>query len=92
MIKMKELIQENVLGELPTSKLIKMKWNPLNEANDYGLDSITDQAEKLGRQFKTFAHAVSRDLDSGENRLVGKALKDYDKFFNSFKHMYKQIS
>jgi len=37
MIKLKKLINENVLGELPSSKLIKMKWNTLNEDMIYDM-------------------------------------------------------
>jgi|TARA_R110000824_G_scaffold344_7_gene2551 hypothetical protein len=83
MIKLKSLIGEDK--------------QPLNEKlpghdEDYGLDYIADSAEKLGKNLRSFAHDVSQDLDSGENRLVGKALKNYNAFFNSFKTMYKKIS
>ncbi len=30
-MKLKNIIKEHSLGELPSSKLIKMKWNPLTE-------------------------------------------------------------
>mgnify|MGYP003125663744 CR=1 FL=1 len=30
-MKLKKIIKEHALGELPSSKLIKMKWNPLTE-------------------------------------------------------------
>mgnify|MGYP003645768639 CR=1 FL=1 len=30
-MKLKDLIKENFLGDLPSSKLMKMKWNPLSE-------------------------------------------------------------
>ena len=36
-IKLSDLLNENVLGELPSSKLIKMKWNPLNEDMIYDM-------------------------------------------------------
>ena len=28
-MKLKDLLNENVLGQLPSSKLMKMKWNPV---------------------------------------------------------------
>jgi hypothetical protein len=28
-MKLKDLLNENVLGQLPSSKLMKMKWNPI---------------------------------------------------------------
>ena len=30
-MKLKKIIKEHSLGELPSSKLMKMKWNPLTE-------------------------------------------------------------
>ena len=30
-MKLKKLLNEHILGELPSSKLMKMKWNPLKE-------------------------------------------------------------
>jgi hypothetical protein len=32
-MKLKDLLNENVLGSLPSSKLMKMKWNPVTEAH-----------------------------------------------------------
>ena len=32
-MKLKDLLNENVLGQLPSSKLMKMKWNPVTEAH-----------------------------------------------------------
>ena len=34
MINLKKLLSENVLGDLPSSKLMKMKWNPVTEATN----------------------------------------------------------
>jgi hypothetical protein len=31
-ISLKKLVSESILGVLPSSKLIKMKWNPVTEA------------------------------------------------------------
>jgi len=30
-MKLKDLLNENVLGSLPSSKLMKMKWNPVTD-------------------------------------------------------------
>ena len=59
-MKLKDLIKENVLGQMPSDKLMKMKWNPVTEANPDGtispnedkemkelLDHITDTLEGL---------------------------------------------
>ena len=40
-MKLKDLLNENVLGALPSSKLMKMKWNPVTEASaEKGLKTI----------------------------------------------------
>jgi len=101
-----EIIHSYTFGNniLKTGKQIQSKYSkykrenesvdealPLNEFDDYGLESIADRAEQLGKLLRGFAHDVSQDLDRDENRLVGKALKNYNAFFNSFKTMYKKI-
>jgi|10_taG_2_1085330.scaffolds.fasta_scaffold24624_5 hypothetical protein len=86
MIKLKELIKEYGLKD--------MTWNrpkPLNEAPDE-LAELVREFSRLGKLFKKYAHTRSRDLDSGGNRLVGKALKNYNTFFASFKAMYQRIT
>jgi len=88
MIKLKDMLNE---VQSKHSKYKRKNESVLNEFDDYGLESIADRAEQLGKLFRGFAHDVSQDLDSGENRLVGKALKNYNAFFNSFKTMYKKI-
>ena len=97
-----EKIKDEILNSnniLKTGKQIQSKHSKykrknesvLNEFDDYGLESIADRAEQLGKLLRGFAHDVSQDLDRDENRLVGKALKNYNAFFNSFKTMYKKI-
>ena len=73
--------------------MVKGKSQRLNELEYTPADllDIADQAESLGNLLKKFTHAISRDLDSQENRLVGKALKDYNAFFASLKKVYKAI-
>jgi len=44
-MKLKDLLKENILGELPSSKLKKMKWNPLAEANPDGTISPDEDKE-----------------------------------------------
>ena len=38
-MKLKDLLSENVLGTLPSEKLINMKWNPLAEISQYEVDA-----------------------------------------------------
>ena len=44
-MKLKDILNESILGELPSSKLIKMKWNPLKEANPDGTISPDEDKE-----------------------------------------------
>ena len=79
------------ITKLQLKQIIKEEIERLNEYGAEDILDIADQAESLGKLLKGFAHAVSRDLDSQENRLVGKALKDYNNFFASLKKVYKAI-
>jgi len=46
-ISLKKLVSESILGDLPSSKLIKMKWNPVTQANSVNEDSITSELDEL---------------------------------------------
>ena len=52
-MKLKDILNESILGELPSSKLIKMKWNPLKEANPDGTIS-PDEDKKMDDLKKKF--------------------------------------
>ena len=59
MINLKKLLSENVLGDLPSSKLMKMKWNPVTEAaheedTPSELDEIYEAAFNLNEAFATW--------------------------------------
>jgi hypothetical protein len=41
-MKLKKIIKEHSLGELPSSKLIKMKWNPLTDKSPIKEDNINE--------------------------------------------------
>tara|TARA_R110002167_G_scaffold95000_1_gene253216 strand:- start:694 stop:1533 length:840 start_codon:yes stop_codon:yes gene_type:complete len=43
-MKLKDLLSENVLGTLPSEKLIKMKWNPLAEISQDEVDAEVEGA------------------------------------------------
>ena len=76
-------VKESTREEI--QRLNELEYTPAD------LLDIADQAESLGKLIKKFAHTVSRDLTSQENRVVGKALKDYNTFFASLKQVYKAI-
>jgi len=76
-IKLKDLIKENILGDLPSSKLIKMKWNPIKETNPDGtispnedkemndlLDDIESQLEDLTYEWEMEVKRIGGDFRS----------------------------
>ena len=77
MIKLKDFLQEA---------------KPLKEFDDYGMESMADNLEKMEKELIGFAKDVRRDLDPKEMNLVKKALKDFQTFYKSYKHMYTQIN
>ena len=44
-MKLKNLIKESILGQMPSDKLMKMKWNPVTEANPDGTISPNEDKE-----------------------------------------------
>ena len=55
------------------------------------LDGINKKSQELGKEFRKMAHTISRDLDSKENRAVGKCLKAYNNYFALLKEMNKVL-
>tara|TARA_R110000744_G_scaffold367264_1_gene476652 strand:- start:74 stop:427 length:354 start_codon:yes stop_codon:yes gene_type:complete len=60
-MKLKDLLSENSLGALPSSKLMKMKWNPVTQSNlvnetssTSGLDELHEAAFSLNESFATW--------------------------------------
>ena len=41
-MKLKDLLNENVLGDLPSSKLMKMKWNPVTDKKQVKEDKLNE--------------------------------------------------
>ena len=69
-MKLKDLLNENVLGDLPSSKLMKMKWNPVTEAAHED-----DKVEEAAPRMKN---------DPDVDKLMG-ILKDVSRIENSIK-------
>ena len=81
-MKLKDLLSENILGDLPSSKLIKMKWNPVTgektvkEANPDGTIS-KDEPKKRAEMLKKF--------ESELNKMVNKYVSQADKIGGPFR-------
>ena len=56
MINLRKLLSENVLGDLPSSKLMKMKWNPVTEATQDAPEhsELEEAAFSLNEGFATW--------------------------------------
>ena len=81
-MQLKQLLSENVLGALPSSKLMKMKWNPVTgkssvkEANADGTIS-PDEDKKREKLVKD----TLRDI----KKIIDKAKKEADKIGGPFR-------
>jgi len=42
-IKLKDILKESFLGEMPSSKLMKMKWNPVTEADVFATPDVSGE-------------------------------------------------
>ena len=58
-IKLKNLINENhALGVLPSSKLMKMKWNPLTESEPADESESMNESTDFGRNYNRYHDAM----------------------------------
>jgi len=80
MISLKKLISENVLGDLPSSKLMKMKWNPVTEGND---DLPMDKMDSA--EMEPFREAAPKMRVSAQAEEVGKTITIVSRIENGMK-------
>ncbi len=84
-MKLKSLLNENILGALPSSKLMKMKWNPVTdkssvkEANADGTIS-SDEDVKMDKLMKDLEKEIATF-----NKKVQKHYKEADKIGGPFR-------
>ena len=84
-MQLKQLLSENVLGALPSSKLMKMKWNPVTgkssvkEANVAGTIS-PDEDEKMDKLIKVLEKEIATF-----NKKLQKHYKEADKIGGPFR-------
>ena len=71
MPKLKNLIKENVLGKLPSDKLMKMKWNPLAEG------PATEKAQKVVDKLKAKLIKAKEDKLAAEKKELGEGHQEY---------------
>ena len=63
----------------------------LKETSQYEILDVADRSEELGNVFKKWAHGMSSQYDSKTNRLIGKALKEYNAYFATLKKVFKEV-
>ena len=65
-MKLKSLLNENVLGDLPSSKLMKMKWNPVTDKkSEVKEERLTEASLKSNIMQKwDTAQVIQKDLQS----------------------------
>ena len=90
MISLKKLISENVLGDLPSSKLMKMKWNPVTEAH-HEEESVEEAAprmrkdpdvEKLMGMLKDVSR-IENGMKSRDSSRYSHVKRDFKKFYDA---------
>ena len=64
-IKLKTILNESLLGIMPSSKLMKMKWNPVTEADvfDTGATDGEDQSKVMDKLQKKFEGPLKSIID-----------------------------
>jgi len=77
-MKLKSLLNENMLGALPSSKLMKMKWNPVSDKKDKVNERISPAVYKR----MDGLHHV-RNMKSAMNFLADIATELEDEGFDA---------
>tara|TARA_B100001094_G_scaffold45519_1_gene40485 strand:- start:1434 stop:1736 length:303 start_codon:yes stop_codon:yes gene_type:complete len=72
-MKLKDLLKENILGQMPSEKLMKMKWNPLAEANPDGTigDDEFEQLNELLEDIESKMEDILYEADQETRRIGG---------------------
>ena len=69
-MKLKQLLSENILGDLPSSKLMKMKWNPVTDKKSQVTEDIVNE------EYVESMDSVRLDKHLGEIEKLWKAWKN----------------
>jgi hypothetical protein len=79
-LKLKDILKESFLGEMPSSKLMKMKWNPVTEEDVFdtsGGDGAADEDPKGNMAVKKFnALVAGKSGWEAVKTVVGKIPSD----------------
>jgi soluble cytochrome b562 len=98
-MKLKDLLSEHVLGDLPSSKLIKMKWNPVTESH-HEEEPVEEAAPRMRKdksvdQLKTCRQIISgveNQIKSGDSSRYSHVKNDFNKFRKSIDNLIGALS
>ena len=90
-MKLKELLNENVLGDLPSSKLMKMKWNPVTEAAHED-DKVEEAAPRMKKDPNVDKlMSMLKDVSRMENVMVASDRSRHSHVKRDFKKFYDAL-
>ena len=87
-MKLKDLLSENILGSLPSSKLMKMKWNPVTEAAQED-DKVEEAAPRMKKDPDVDKLMdMLKDVSRMENSMKARDSSRYSHIKRDFKKFY----
>ena len=90
-MKLKDLLNENVLGDLPSSKLMKMKWNPVTEAAHED-DKVEEAAPRMKKDPNVDKLMdILKDVSRMENVMVASDRSRHSHVKRDFKKFYDAL-
>ena len=90
-MKLKDLLNENVLGDLPSSKLMKMKWNPVTEAAKED-DKVEEAAPRMKKDPNVDKlMSMLKDVSRMENVMVASDRSRHSHVKRDFKKFYDAL-
>ena len=90
-MKLKNLLNENVLGDLPSSKLMKMKWNPVTEAAHED-DKVEEAAPRMKKDPNVDKlMSMLKDVSRMENVMVASDRSRHSHVKRDFKKFYDAL-
>jgi len=92
-IKLKSLIKESALGNLPSDKLMKMKWNPVTEADVFASPDAapTDDAPKGNMAVKKFDSLVAGKSGWKATTSVIQSMNNISKQADFMEYLMKSL-
>ena len=90
-MKLKDLLNENILGSLPSSKLMKMKWNPVTEAAHED-DKVEEAAPRMKKDPDVDKlMGMLKDVSRIENGMKARDRSRYSHVQRDFKKFYDAL-